>query len=175
MGNRKGHRELSPGQLTGGRIDRKVPVVFVDADACPVTGAAVGIASTRGIPVTLVGNTSQDMSRYGHREHVEIVEVPAGRDAADFAIVTRLSAGDIVVTGDTGLAGMALGKGAHALSPRGRVFDPHTIDMTLHIRHEEARIRRSGGRTKGPAPFTEEDRERFVRALKAMLGKSRPK
>ena len=93
-------------------------------------------------------------------------------DDAEFAwvaIVERLSAGDVVVTQDIGLAAMVLGRDAAAISPRGRVYNKVTIDAELAVRHAEAEHRRAGGRTKGPAPFEEDDRERFADTLKSLL------
>jgi uncharacterized protein len=145
------------------------PTLFIDADACPVTRDALAIARTRGVPVVLVANATQNLSRYTGRPGVEAVQVSGGRDAADFAIVECLAAGDIVVTQDIGLAAMVLGRGARAISPRGRLYSPTTIDMELAVRHAEQRHRRSGGRTRGPSPFEDEDRERFAAVLKRVL------
>ena len=102
-----------------------------------------------------------------------------GADSADFAIVERLQAGDVVVTQDIGLASMVLGRDAAAIGVlgrdaaaigvRGRVYDKATIDMQLFIRHEEKKVRRAGGRTRGPAAFTSEDRARFKRNLTELL------
>jgi uncharacterized protein YaiI (UPF0178 family) len=77
--------------------------VFVDADACPVTRDAISIARAHRVPVVLVGNESQNLARYDGRTGVETVQVAAGRDTADFAIVARLAPEDVVVTGWTGL------------------------------------------------------------------------
>ena len=52
---------------------------------------------------------------------------------------------------------------------RGRVYDKATIDMQLFIRHEEKKVRRAGGRTRGPAAFTSKDRARFKRNLTELL------
>jgi uncharacterized protein len=145
------------------------PTLYIDADACPVTRDVLAIARTRRVPVVLVANATQNLSRYTGRPGVEAVQVSGGRDAADFAIVENLEAGDIVVTQDIGLAAMVLGRGARAMSPRGRLFSTATIDMELAVRHAEQRHRRSGGRTRGPSPFEEEDRERFVAVLKSLL------
>lgn len=145
------------------------PTIFIDADACPVTRDALAIARTRAVPVVLVANATQNLSRYTGRTGVETVQVSGGRDAADFAIVERLEAGDIVVTQDIGLAAMVLGRGARAISPRGRVFSTATIDMELAVRHAEQRHRRAGGRTKGPSPFEDEDREHFCASLMRLL------
>jgi len=143
--------------------------LFIDADACPVTREAIALARERGVPVTLVGNETQNFDRHTRRSGVDAVQVGAGRDAADFAIVERLEPGDVVVTQDTGLAAMVLGRGAAAISPRGREFSLATIDMELAVRHAEQRHRRAGGRTRGPSPFDDDDRERFATTLRRSL------
>lgn len=88
-----------------------------------------------------------------------------GADSADFAIASAITPEDIVVTQDIGLADIVLGRGARAIGVRGRIYNPLTIDSMMFIRHEEKKVRRQGGRTKGPAPFTNEDRKRFERNL----------
>ena len=146
--------------------------VFVDADACPVTREAIAVARARRVPVVLACNESQNLARHAARAGVEILQVGSGRDSADFAIVPLLRPEDIVVTGDTGLAAMALGRGARALSPRGRQYSAATIDAELAVRHAEQRHRREGGRTRDPSPFDEKDRERFREELEHLLGRS---
>jgi uncharacterized protein YaiI (UPF0178 family) len=144
--------------------------LFIDADACPVTREAISASRARGWQVVVVANSTQNLERYTGRAGVEAVTVSGGRDAADFAVVERLSPGDIVVTQDIGLAAMALGRGAGAISPRGRIFHLATIDAELAVRHAEARLRRAGGRHGGPPKFTDEDREHFAEQLERLLG-----
>jgi hypothetical protein len=143
-----------------------VPTLLVDADACPVTREAISVARSLRWPVVLVANSTQNLARYASRPGVEAIEVSGGRDASDFAVVERLRPGDVVVTHDIGLAAMALGRGAAAISPRGHVFSRASIDAELAVRHAQARVRRSGGRHGGPPKFTDEDRERFVERLR---------
>ena len=143
--------------------------IFVDADACPVTRDAIAVARSRSVPVVLIANHSQNLAKYEGRAGVEILQVASGQDSADFAMVPRLSPGDIVVTADTGLAAMALGRKCRVLSPRGREYLLATIDAELAIRHAEQRHRRAGGRTTGPSPFRDEDREHFRESLLRML------
>lgn len=132
-------------------------VLFIDADACPVTSVALACARDACTPVVIVGNTTQNLER--HIRHgdprspekargrdashdgfwVDVLDVSIGADSADFAIVERLLPNDIVVTQDIGLASMVLGRGAAAIGVRGRVYDKATIDMQLFIRHEEKR------------------------------------
>lgn len=155
--------------------------IYIDADACPVTKQALAVARKAHVPVVIAGNTTQNLDRHIHPGDprspeaskngfwVDVLSVGVGADSADFSIVQRLSEDDVVVTQDIGLASMVLGRGARAIGVRGRVYDPLTIDMAMQIRHEEKKVRRQGGRTKGPAPFCDEDRERFVRNLERML------
>jgi uncharacterized protein YaiI (UPF0178 family) len=150
-----------------------VTTVIVDADACPVTRDAIAIARAHGLRVRLVANTNQSFERYEGRSGVECVNVSTGADSADFAIVERLEPGDVVVTQDIGLAAMVLGRGAAALSPRGRVFHLATIDAELAVRHAEKKLRRAGGRHGGPSKFDEEDREHFREQLERVLREQR--
>lgn len=145
------------------------PTLFVDADACPVTRAVITIARAHRVPVVLVGNATQNLGRHTSRPGVEAVQAGSGRDAADFAIIERLRPGDVVVTGDLGLAAMALGRGARVLGFRGREHTVDTIDLELAVRHAEQKHRRGGGRTRGPAPLTDEHRENFEAALERLL------
>lgn len=155
--------------------------LIIDADACPVTREALDAARRLHVPVLIAGNTTQNLARHVRAddprdaEHarrgfwVDILDVSVGADSADFAIVERLRPEDVVVTQDIGLASMVLGRGAAALSPRGHVFRRETIDMELFVRHEEKKVRRAGGRTRGPAAFSGEDRRRFRENLAALL------
>ena len=138
--------------------------LFIDADACPVTRESIDCARRAGVAVVIAGNSTQNLERHIRRddprdaEHarrgfwVTTLDVSVGADSADFAIVERLQAGDVVVTQDIGLASMVLGRDASAIGVRGRVYDKATIDMQLFIRHEEKKVRRAGGRTQQPSP-----------------------
>lgn len=91
--------------------------LFIDADACPVTADVLRVARRAGINIIIAGNTTQNLARHIHpddprdKEHAkhgfwaDTLEVSTGADSADFAIVERLSKGDIMVTQDIGLAG----------------------------------------------------------------------
>lgn len=147
--------------------------LFIDADACPVTREAITAARAHGVPVLLVANGTQNLERHTFRAGVDAIQVSAGADAADFAVIERLQPGDVVVTQDIGLAAMVLGRGAAAISPRGRVFHLATIDAELAVRHEEKKFRRAGGRHGGPSKFDDEDREHFVEMLERLLREAR--
>jgi uncharacterized protein YaiI (UPF0178 family) len=143
--------------------------LFLDADALPTLRDAVSIGLSHRVPVVVVANASQNLARYAGKQGVEVLQAGPGPDAADFAIISRLGPDDVVVTQDIGLAAMVLGRGARALSPRGRVFSTYTIDAEMALRHAEQRHRRMGGRTRGPSRFEEADREHFRESLTGLL------
>jgi uncharacterized protein YaiI (UPF0178 family) len=49
------------------------------------------------------------------------------------------------------------------------VYTDDNIDKLLMQRHIGAKVRRGGGRTKGPAKRTKEDNERFEAAFAKLL------
>lgn len=134
--------------------------IIVDADACPVKDIIFRETAHENIPVTLVSSISH-FSNQDVPAHVETVYVDAGRDAADFKIVALTKKEDIVVTQDYGLASLLLPKGAKVLHHKGFEYDAMNINHLLDTRHMGAAIRQAGGRTKGPKPFSKEDREAF--------------
>ncbi len=158
------------------------PIIYIDADACPVTRETLDIARKNKLPTVIAGNSTQNLERHLRRNDprepndgfwASTLAVGVGADAADFAIVQELQPNDIVVTQDIGLAAMVLGRGAKAIGVRGRIYELATIDSDLQMRHLEAKVRRQGGRTRGPAAFEDEDRERFTENLQRLVDRAR--
>ena len=141
-------------------------IIIVDGDACPVKAEIIEIAGAHGIQVVLVASIAHDMPE---GPGIEIVRVDAEPQAADIAIVNRARAGDVVVTGDYGLACMVLGRRAHVIDFRGGIYSDHNIDGLMARRHAQARQRRGGGRHKGPRPFSAETRLAFRATLERVL------
>lgn len=136
--------------------------ILVDADACPVKEIIERIAINHEIPVVMLIDTSHILSS----DYSEIVLVSKAPDAVDFALINRTAKGDIVVTQDYGVAAMALGKGAYAIHPGGKVFTDHNIDILLMERDIARKARRSGERVKShTGKRTTEDDERFMGAF----------
>ena len=139
--------------------------ILVDADACPVKDIIVRLVKQRNIPVIMLIDTSHQLNDgYSH-----VITVDKQADSVDFKLMSLLSRNDVVVTQDFGLAAMVLGKGAQAVNQNGLVYINENIDKLLMERHIGAKIRRSGGRTKGPAKRTGEDNERFEAAFSKIL------
>jgi len=140
--------------------------VLVDADACPVRHEIARAAERHGVEALFFANASQEAPGSANAPTVRVAD---RADAADFAIATQCREGDVVVTDDIGLAALATGKGARAISSRGRLFRPEILPLLLEERHRSRKVRRAGGRTRRPRALTAEDRRRFAAALDELL------
>lgn len=141
--------------------------IYVDADACPVKKIIVQQAKKRAIPVVMLIDTSHELQD----DYAQVITVAKGPDSVDFKLVTLVHSGDLVVTQDTGVAAMALGKGAQCINQNGLMYTNSNIDMMLYTRHENSRARRRGHYTAVPAR-TKQDDEAFCRAFCALLDKT---
>jgi len=139
--------------------------ILVDADACPAKEIIVRLAKQRNIPVTMLIDTSHQLND----GYSTVITVDKQADSVDFALMGLLARDDVVVTQDYGLAAMALGKGAQIINQNGMLYTNDNIDKLLMERHIGAKVRRGGGRTKGPAKRTKEDNERFEAAFTKLL------
>lgn len=91
------------------------------------------------------------------------------KEAADLFIMNHVKKGDVVVTQDIGLASILLSKEVCVLSPRGILFAEDQIETALDMRYLSAKARQQGKYGKGPKPFTNLDRERFVKKITEIL------
>lgn len=142
------------------------PVIFVDADACPVKDEVLKVAERHGLAVTFVANGGLRPSR---DPMVRNVVVSGKFDAADDWIVDNASAVDIVVTADIPLAARAVALGAEVLGPTGRPFTPETIGMAVAMRNLKQHLRETGESKGYNAAFGRDDRSRFLSALDAAV------
>jgi uncharacterized protein len=146
--------------------ESKANKVFVDADACPVKEEIARAALPFGITVWMVSSYNHVLPEL---PGVTNVTVDASSQSADLYIANRLRSGDVLVTGDYGLATIALAKRARVLSPRGMIFTDDNIGSLLEDRHYSAKRRRAGQRTKGPRPLTAQEKDNFLHNLTKFL------
>lgn len=142
--------------------------LWIDADACPVVNIAIRVAARHGVEVTLVCDDAHHMQREGART----ITVSRGADSADLMLVNLVHKGDCVVTQDYGLAALCLARGAKPMDQNGRIYDENNIDSLLGMRHISQKVRRAGGRMKGPPKRTKEQDDWFEQALESVLGTS---
>lgn len=135
--------------------------IFIDADGCPVVDIAVRTALKYGIECTIICDTAHSINREGA---VTII-VDKGADSADFRLVNLVNAGDIAITQDYGLAAMYLSKRAVVLNQDGKQYTEDNISGLLEFRAVSAKIRRSGGRTKGMPKRTSQQNTDFEQSL----------
>ena len=144
--------------------------IWVDADACPsvIKEILFRAAERTATRLTLVANHSLPVPR---SRYVDFVQVRHGFDVADNEIVKRLSAGDLVITGDIPLAAEVIEKGGQALSPRGELHTANTIRARLNIRDFMETMRASGVNTGGPDALSHADRKSFADQLDRILAR----
>ena len=139
--------------------------VQIDADACPVVDLALGLCREFEIQCLLLCDTAHAM----HRDGAESLVFDKGADSVDFALVNRVSPGDIVITQDYGLASMCLARQAEVLHQDGWAYTDDNIQALLWSRHETRKYRASGGRTKGPSKRTPAQNKAFSDSLRLLL------
>ena len=142
--------------------------IWVDADACPkaIKDILFRAAERTGILTILVANQHLQTppSRY-----IKSMVVKSGFDVADNEIVKSLRVGDLVITGDIPLAYDVIGKGGHAINPRGERYTQDTIKERLSMRDFMDTLRSSGINTGGPSALNSRDIQAFANQLDKFL------
>lgn len=140
--------------------------IVVDADACPVKKEIEKAARRFGVEAWMVAS-------YDHRltaaEGIRTIQVDRSDQSVDLYIANCIAPSDVLITQDYGLATIGLAKRAYVLSPRGHAYSEETIDFMLESRHDMAKKRRAGKHSKGPKPFSPQDRDRFLQSLTKLL------
>ena len=144
--------------------------IWVDADACPnvIKEILFRVAERLRISLILVANKPlrTPLSRY-----VRSMRVEAGFNVADKAIAREMAAGDLVITADIPLASEVIGRGGHALNPRGEFYSKENIEELLTMRNFMDELRESGVNTGGPATLSQKDRQAFANQLDRFLAR----
>ena len=138
------------------------PILYVDADACPVKDEAVRVAERHNLPIHFVSNS---WMRLPEGPLINRVVVSDGADAADDWIAERIGPRDIAVTADIPLAARCLKRGAQAIGPTGKPFTEAGIGMALAMRELSSHLRETGESKGYNAGFARADRSRFLQAL----------
>lgn len=142
--------------------------IWVDADACPraVKDVLFRAAEKRQVQLTLVAN---QFLRTPPSPYINSIQVPAGFDVADNAIVDKMLAGDLVITADIPLADDVITKGGTALNPRGMIYTRENIKDHLTRRDMLDELRGSGLVTGGPPTLDKKDIQSFANGLDRFL------
>lgn len=148
--------------------------LYVDGDAFPnLLKPIIYKAITRtGLYTIVIANKKIDI---GKSDLISYTVVSQGLDEADDKIVEYVQENDLVITADIPLASRVIDKNAHAIDHRGELFTKDNIKEYLAMRNLMQEIRDSGEITKGPAPFSAKDSQKFANQLNAFLQKYRKK
>lgn len=139
--------------------------VLIDGDGCPVIHLAVTIATSYNLKVIVVC----DSTHHYQLERIKLITVDKGKDATDFELLKYVEKGDIVITQDYGLAAMVLTKQAYVMNQNGMQYTSNNIDQLLFSRHLAQKVRKAGGRLKGPSKRKTEDDLHFEQSFSGLI------
>ncbi len=143
--------------------------ILVDADACPVAAEICRVARHVEMEAAFFSDRHRILDL---PDGAIVTYINPGPQAVDLALWHAAAPGDIAITQDHGLACLLLGKKVTVVTPSGMIINDRNIEGLIERRHLAMKERRLGRRTRGPRPFSLEQRERFVRNLeKAARGK----
>lgn len=140
--------------------------IIIDGDACPQTVKEICEKAAREFGVELI--IVADMDHYIVSDF-EVIVVEQGRDSVDYKIVEIFEQDDILITQDYGLSSLVLGKASAVIHTAGFFINKNNIDSLLQSRYISERIRKQGGRTKGPSKRRREQDENFKKCLYKVL------
>lgn len=138
--------------------------ILIDGDGCPVVDTTIKIANEYGIECIILCDTSHVFEKKG----AKTITISKGQDNVDFALVSILKKGDIVVTQDYGLAAMCLAMGGYPINQNGMWYTNNNIDSLLEGRHLAQQIRRAKGKIKGPSKRKSEQDDDFLDSLRKL-------
>ncbi len=144
--------------------------IWVDADACPKVIKDILFRAAERVRVTLVLVANKPL-QVPRSAYIRTMQVPAGFDMADNRIAEKAQPGDLVITADIPLASAVIGRGAHALNPRGDLYTQENIRERLAIRNFLDELRSIGVNTGGPPLLNQGDRQAFANQLDRFLVK----
>ncbi len=140
--------------------------IIIDGDATPKEVRNICEEEAKKVDIGIIVVCSYDHDIEGN---FKVVRVSRGNDAADFKIVELFNNGDILITQDYGLASLVINRAKAVINPIGFLYTKDNIDNLLHSRYIGQKIRKGGGRTKGPAKRKEEDNYNFKNTLQKIL------
>jgi uncharacterized protein YaiI (UPF0178 family) len=144
--------------------------VWVDADAVPgaIKEIILRAVIKRNISTIFVANRPISIPA---STCVSAIQVAHGPDEADRYIAEQASADDVVITQDIPLAAILVPKGTAVISVHGTLFNENNIGERLFVRNMLQEIRDTGGKTGGPKPFSDKDKQQFANSFDKILTK----
>ncbi|MFI3325543.1 MAG: DUF188 domain-containing protein [Clostridia bacterium] len=139
--------------------------ILIDADGCPVVNQTVKLSMKYDTDCFILCDTSHRIEKDGAITMI----FSKGADSVDFALVNFMQTNDIVITQDYGLAAMCLAKKGIVINQNGMIYDDSNIEGLLMQRHISKKVRKAGGRLKGPSKRTADQDVEFEKTLTSFL------
>lgn len=101
-----------------------------------------------------------------------LVRCQNNADSVCDSVYIYAGTGDLVITGDVGVAAYAIEEGAEAIDYRGNLFDPETIETDLKWRDHKRRLWAAGifdNEDRQP-PFTTSDAHQLAKSIQKFAG-----
>ena len=140
--------------------------IIIDGDACPQKVREICEKAAKEFGIELI--TVVDVDHYIVSDY-QVIVVEQGRDSVDYKIVQIFKEGDILVTQDYGLASLVLSKASAVIHIAGFFINKNNIDTLLQSRYISEKVRKQGGKTKGPSKRTRKQDENFKKCLYKVL------
>lgn len=146
-----------------------MPVIYIDADACPVKEDIYRVAKRYGLTVHVVTRVPIHVPR---ADWILPAVAGDGFDAVDDWIDAHTGTNDIVITNDILLAARCLKRGSRVLDPRGKIYDDENIGDALATRELMAELRQRGEMNLGPKKMGKTHRSSFLSALDLVINQA---
>ncbi len=142
--------------------------VWIDGDACPDISDILDLCHKYQTPVCIVCDDSHEFQNVD-----EVTVVSTGFQSADMYLLNHIDNRDFVITGDYGIATIALSKQCIVLHPNGNFYTQDTIDQLLYQRHVYSKMRRQNQKTPHSKKRSAAVRFHFLEQVESVLQTSR--
>lgn len=139
--------------------------IIVDGDGCAGREIIERVGKKYSVKILIYCTINHRINS----DYAEVKMVDHGFQSVDMYVANNTEKGDIVITQDYGVAAMALGKEALAISPKGYIYDNDNIDRLLFERHLSQKNRKAGGKSKGNHKRSKEDDYRLYKNLELLI------
>ncbi len=143
--------------------------IIVDGDGCPGISYIEKVAKEENIDLLVYSTIDHNINlNYG-----EVKRVDAGFQSVDMYVINDTKEGDIVISQDFGVAALALGKKAYAISPKGMIFSNDNIERLLFERYLSQKARKAGLRGKNASKRKKEDDINLYNTIKKVINQEK--
>lgn len=139
--------------------------ILVDGDACPVRGELLKLHQKYPFEWWIF----IDVNHQIEETEANVMICDQGKDSVDLVLLKHAQSHDLVVTGDLGLAGLALAKGCYVLDFNGRQILEDEMDALLWERSLYQKLRRQGKHSPRQKPRRKTDNMHFYHACQEFL------